>query len=228
MQKSFNNNNVLFYGLFLQIGAHSWLQSKEQNTIKTNLCEHACMHVCMYTCMYTCIHARMPARMHTHYTHTHMQTTCTHTLHAHTPDTHTHTHTHQTHTHTQTHTYTTHTHTVNGELEVVRVQRWFRRCCCILPLLQMSSVSADCGVVHSMPVHLVLHAWCSAQHACTSCVTWCSVQHACTSCYRVWCRASLYIWCYMYGVTHSMPVHLVLHAWCSAQHACTSGVTCMM
>ena len=42
------------------------------------------------------------------------------------------------------------------------------------------------GVVQSMPVNLVLHVWCSAEHAC------------------------MYIQGYMYGVAHIMTVHLVL------------------
>ena len=37
-----NNNNVLFYVLFLRTGAHSPLQNKEWNTVKTNFPEHAC------------------------------------------------------------------------------------------------------------------------------------------------------------------------------------------
>ena len=36
-----SNNNVLFYVLFLQIGAHSLLQNKEKDTVKANVCEHA-------------------------------------------------------------------------------------------------------------------------------------------------------------------------------------------
>ena len=34
-----NNNNILFYVLFLQIGAHSPLQHKAKNTVKTNFHE---------------------------------------------------------------------------------------------------------------------------------------------------------------------------------------------
>ena len=36
-----DNNNVLFHVLFLQIGARSPLQSKEQNIVKTNFHGHA-------------------------------------------------------------------------------------------------------------------------------------------------------------------------------------------
>ena len=39
--RCYNNNNVVFYALLLHIGAHGPLQSKEQNTVKTNFCEHA-------------------------------------------------------------------------------------------------------------------------------------------------------------------------------------------
>ena len=66
----------------LQIGAHGLLQSKEQNTAKTNLREHACMSACMHalarTYKHSCTHT------HTHiYTHRHIVThahTHTHTL----------------------------------------------------------------------------------------------------------------------------------------------------
>ena len=40
-QQGNNNNNVLFYVLFLQSVAHGPLQSKEQNTVKTNFRERA-------------------------------------------------------------------------------------------------------------------------------------------------------------------------------------------
>ena len=73
-----DNSNVLFYVLFLQIGAHSPSQNEEQNTVTTNFCEHALTHTHTHT------HAPPPP-------HTHIHTQYTHT------NTHTHTHTH-THT----------------------------------------------------------------------------------------------------------------------------------
>ena len=207
---------------------------------------HACTHAYMHVCLHACTHTT-----HTHadymHTHTHTHTTCTHTHTTHTHTTHIHTHTHTPHTHTQSQWRAWSGESSKMIQEMLLHPPFAPNVFCVCWLWCSAQHASTSGVtcmmrctacqyiwcymhdvVHSMPVHLVLHAWCSAQHACTSCVTWCSVQHACTSCYRVWCRASLYICCYMYGVTHSRPVHLVLHAWCSAQHACTSGVTCMM
>ena len=65
-----NNNIVLFYMLFLHIGAHGPPQSKEQSTVKTNLRNHA--------------HTPKPTQTHAHthtHTHTHSHTlTLSHTV----------------------------------------------------------------------------------------------------------------------------------------------------
>ena len=86
--KNNNNNHVLFYVLFLRIGAHRALQSKEgekKTSVSVHVCAHthihvrlrtrtrtyACAHTHMYmcTCMHTHIHMLVHARAHTH-THT--------------------------------------------------------------------------------------------------------------------------------------------------------------
>ena len=54
--------------LFLQNGAHSPLQSKEQNTVKTNFHKHTYRHT------HTHAHTHMHTNVHTHtniHTHTH-------------------------------------------------------------------------------------------------------------------------------------------------------------
>ena len=83
--KNNNNNHVLFYVLFLRIGAHRALQSKEgekKTSVSVHVCAHthihvrlrtrtrtyACAHTHMYmcTCMHTHIHMLVHARAHTH------------------------------------------------------------------------------------------------------------------------------------------------------------------
>ena len=60
-------NNVVFYVLFLQTGIRSSLQSKNQETVKTNYHKHTpqtlihCRwhkHVCVYVCVCVCVCAR--------------------------------------------------------------------------------------------------------------------------------------------------------------------------
>ena len=64
------DNNVLFYTLHFLIGAHSPLQSKEQNTVQTNM---RVPRARTRTHTHTHTHTQARARAHTH-THT-----CTHT-----------------------------------------------------------------------------------------------------------------------------------------------------
>ena len=102
-----HGDDVRFYVLFLQIEAHSPLQSRDPNHCQSQLPQtgtEARAYARTHTCTLTraCVHTHTLTRMHKH---AHINT---HTQHTHTW-THTHTHTHgPTHSHAPTHT---HTHT---------------------------------------------------------------------------------------------------------------------